>query len=75
MSKISVETTGNFMLLDPTSGDIIEAYGHSNVEQTSWIENQILIGRLKAEKKIDKEDVANPGSDVTPVKAPVHKAK
>ncbi len=45
---IKVETTGDFMLLDPISGSEIEARGTSNVKLTSFVQQRYELGQLKA---------------------------
>ncbi len=47
MTKLTVETTGDFMAQDPTNGQVIEAHGATEVEETAWIQEQIEAGRLK----------------------------
>lgn len=48
MTKITVETTGEFMMQDPTTGEEVEAYGTSQVTRSAWIEQQIENGKLKS---------------------------
>jgi hypothetical protein len=45
--KITVETTGNFMLQDPYSLDTIEAEGTSTVTKTAFTDSKIAAGQLK----------------------------
>ncbi len=47
MTKITVETTGNFMLQDLTNGAVIEAEGATEVEKTGFVDAQIERGTLK----------------------------
>lgn len=47
MAKITVETTGDFMLQDITNGAVIEAEGATEVEKTSFIDVHIERGHLK----------------------------
>ena len=47
MTKITVETTGDFMAQDPLNGQVIEAFGVTEVEETAWVQEQIERGRLK----------------------------
>lgn len=44
---IKVETTGNFMIYDPYTGDVVEHEGVSEVRDTSFIRNKISEGQLK----------------------------
>ena len=69
MTKIVVETTGNFMLQDITNGAAIEAEGSTEVEKTGFVEAQIELGRLKevggtadhaADRYDDKEEAPEP---------------
>lgn len=66
MDKIKVETTGDFMLLDLTNGQTIEANRETEVEHTAFVDQQIARGRLKTNAKLEAEP-RNPGSDVEPV--------
>lgn len=71
MTKIVVETTGDFMLQDITNGAPIEAEGSTEVEKTGFVESQIELGRLKevggtADHKADRYDQ----KDDAPVPAP-----
>lgn len=45
--QIEVETTGDFMLFDPFSLEIVEANGTSKVTETKFIQSAIADGRLK----------------------------
>lgn len=58
MSKetITVKTSGDFMLQDPTSRAEIQAYGVHTVPKTAWIENQIAFGRLQVVEAKVKAD-------------------
>lgn len=47
MDKITVETTGQFMLQDVTNGAVIEAEGATEVEKTGFVTAQIERGTLK----------------------------
>jgi len=51
MRTIKVETTGDFMLLDPFSFNEISAWGVSEVEDTDWVRARIKDGKLKLEGK------------------------
>ena len=59
MSKIVVETTGNFILQDITNGAVIEAEGATEVEKTGFVDAQIEKGTLKesSEKPAPKAEV------------------
>lgn len=65
MDKIKVRTDGDYMMQDPTSGEVIEAYGESEVTRTNWVEQQIVNGKLKSDVKIDKDELQNPGTEET----------
>ena len=60
--KVKVSTTGNFMLLDPTTGEVIESYGATEVTRSAWVEAQLESGKLttsakpKAEEPAEAED-------------------
>jgi hypothetical protein len=43
---ITVKTSGDFMLQDPTTGDEIQSYGTSTVEHSNWIDEQLEKGTL-----------------------------
>ena len=59
MTKITVETTGDFILQDITNGAVIEANGATEVERTGFIDAQIEKGTLKeSSKAADHSDVA-----------------
>lgn len=70
MSKISVETTGDFIIQDITNGQVVEAEGSTEVERTAFIDAQIDAGKLKeskaapkhtdAEEKVEKADADAP---------------
>jgi len=45
--KIKVETVGDFMLQDPATLEVVEAFGVSEVSKTQFIESAIESGRLK----------------------------
>lgn len=45
--KIKVETTGEFMLIDPYTGDTVPADGSAEVRATTFISEKILAGQLK----------------------------
>lgn len=44
---VLVETTGEFMLVDPISGAEIEAEGSTAVKMTSFIQYRLELGQLK----------------------------
>lgn len=46
MTKVLVETTGDFMLVDAYNGDIIEATGCSVVGSTQFVQARIAAGQL-----------------------------
>jgi len=45
--KVTVSTTGDFMIMDPYTLDIVEASGKSEVRNTTFIQNKIKEGQLK----------------------------
>lgn len=79
--KIEVETTGEFMLVDPTNGAEIEAGVLTTVEQTSFIEQKIADGQLRTSAHIEGRGTPDEGpsadsgaaflSDAAPAPAPV----
>lgn len=64
VEKIKVSTKGDYMMQDPTTGEVVEAYGESEVIRSAWIEQQIAEGKLVSDTKIDKDDLKNPGSEL-----------
>lgn len=64
--KIKVETTGDFMLLDITNGQVIEAFGATEVEETSFVQNELERGRLKKTSGPAKEAEKPAPSPVEP---------
>jgi hypothetical protein len=66
--KITVLTTGDFMLLDLTNNQTIEAVGDTKVVHTAFIDQQVRRGRLEIVSggKVSDEP-RNPGSDPLPV--------
>lgn len=47
MSKVTVETTGDFMLVDPANGEEIPADGSRTVPYTHFVQERLDIGQLK----------------------------
>jgi hypothetical protein len=47
MNKITVQTTGNFMLVDPTNRCEIAARGPSTVPHTAFVTERIELGQLE----------------------------
>jgi hypothetical protein len=45
--KIKVETTGDFMLMDPMSGDIVEPDSVCEVVHSGFIQDRIELGQLR----------------------------
>ena len=48
-NMITVSTTGDFMLLDPHSGDVVPAFSSASVRRTSFINEKIADGVLVEE--------------------------
>ena len=48
VDKITVATTGDFMLLDPENGQEIEPGKKVKVEQTAFIDQKIAQGQLRS---------------------------
>jgi dihydroorotase-like cyclic amidohydrolase len=48
--KIEVETTGDFLILDPTTRDVVEAQGFSEVTNSPFIQSRIDSGDLKVKR-------------------------
>jgi hypothetical protein len=79
-NKITVETTGNFMLQDPFTGDVIEAYKPCEVENTAWVQGHIARGTLstKETSKVDEQPEPAeqvPGVDTGAFSASTHDTK
>jgi hypothetical protein len=80
-TRMTVETTGNFMLQDITNGAVIEAEGATEVEKTGFITSQIEKGTLKessaAPRKTDvaPETEAEKAAEPAPVTQPVSSNK
>jgi dihydroorotase-like cyclic amidohydrolase len=51
--KIEVETTGDFLILDPTTRDVVEAQGFSEVTNSPFIQSRIDSGDLKVKSKAE----------------------
>ena len=45
--RVTVETTGEFMLQDPYTLDLVPANGSESVRRTSFITEKLLAGQLK----------------------------
>lgn len=45
--RVTVETTGEFMLQDPYTLDVVPASGSESVRRTSFITEKLLAGQLK----------------------------
>lgn len=45
--KVEVETTGDFMLIDITTGAEIEAFGPTRVTNSAFVQTAIADGKLK----------------------------
>lgn len=66
MSKITVETTGQFMLIDRTHGyQEIDANGPSTVPLTSFVERKLREGSLRKIEDAEPTD-GEPTSETTP---------
>jgi len=67
-NTIKVSTPGDFMMQDPTTGEVVEAYGESTVTRTAWVDEQIAAGKLAvAGKVVDTPTVRNPEEPVRAV--------
>lgn len=57
--KFLVETTGQFMLVDPAQVEVIEADRPSVVSSTSFVQQRVSLGQIKilAELKDDASDM------------------
>jgi len=64
VEKIKVSTPNDTMMQDPTTLEVIEAYGESEVTRSAWVENQIVNGKLVSDTKIEADEVANPDSEL-----------
>lgn len=65
-NKITVSTTGDFMLQDPSNGSVVEAYGTSTVENTAWVQQQIARGTLSTKEKGKVDPAPEPNANPTP---------
>jgi hypothetical protein len=62
-NKIKVSTPDDTMMQDPTTGEVIEAYGESEVTRTAWVDQQIFNGKLVSDVKVKEEDLSSVGSE------------
>jgi len=44
---VTVKTTGEFMLIDPYTGDEVKSVGESKVRNTTFIQNKLTEGQLE----------------------------
>lgn len=70
---IRVQTTGEFMLLDPLSLNEISAWGISEVVDTDWVRAKITEGKLVQEGKEKSEPKAEQADE--PVRASAERGK
>ena len=55
---ITVETTGDFMLLDPLTQEIVSAHGSSTVPMSQFIADKLTSGDLRAIEDAPAEPAA-----------------
>lgn len=66
LTKIKVETSGDFIVMDPTNAQVIEANGATEVEETAFVTAQIELGNLKVSKAKDAKAADTPAESPPP---------